>query len=416
MLFKKVVFSAVAFAALSLYGTVAFAFDQNAVVNVSDKKSDYYTSQGGRVGSLIVRPSLEITQLYDNNIFRQSSNEIEDLITQVNPELDIETDWNLHKLSAGAKADLGRFSNNSDEDYDDHSYYVSARYDMDYGTYLSVDLRTEYHHEDRGSLDDVGGDKPIEYNVSTSTFGFTRELGIVNLYLTGSLRSYSYDDSLSGGSVVNNSSRDRNQKILRGKLSYSFGSDYSLFVQTQYERRRYDLASSSFRNSDGYDYRLGVDANLTGEAQGRLYVGYSSKEYNEDVFDDVDAINYGGSLLWNIGEITSLNLSLDRAVLETTLSGSSSLVNTKGALSIERAVRENIILGMSAGFSDDKYEGSSSSSSRDNITYNLGTGVDYKLNDVLQAGVDYDYLKRNFKSSSGDYDNHKVLFSIKYEY
>ncbi len=412
---NRILFSAF-FCTLALYGTVAFAFDERAVVSVKEQSNEYYTAQGGRIGSLIVKPSIDIAYEYDDNIFREAENQKNDKKLIVQPDVTVETDWNMHQIRAGASAEFGRFKEFGSEDYDDHSYFVSGRLDMDYNTFATLDVRSQFRHEDRGSLDDVDGDAPIEFQVDSTSAGFTRALGVMKLYLNGIFRTYSYDDTSRAGLVVSNADRDREHRIYRGRIAYSLSDDYAVFIQAQHDTRNYDQSGTAFRDSDGQEYRGGVSVNISGKLQGDIYLGRLTQSYESD-FDDISEVVYGGHLLWNLNGITSLRGMWENQVVETSLVGASGVLRTTARVELEHAFRDYFMFDGYTGFQDDQYEGNASSSASDNVTYTSGAGLDYKLSDKLGVRFDYDYLKRNFEEAgSGDYDNHKVRFSVKYDY
>lgn len=402
-----------AFCALLFWCNAVLAFDQNAVMSVKDQPSEYYQAQGGRFRSLIIEPAMAVSAQYDDNIYRQRDNKKSDLIHILTPQIDMHTDWNLHEISAGASAKIGRFNRYKKENYDDYSGYVSGRYDIDYGTYLTLNLRSEYRHEDRGNLDDVNGDAPIEYNVNTADISFTRELGILKLYLYSTARNYDYKNSVRAGVIIDNSDRNRRQFLSTIRLAYGQSDHYNLYLQGQYNRRLYDNSSASYRDSVGYDWRTGLSVNLTGKLQGDFYLGYLLQDYGAG-FKDVSGVNYGGNLLWNINGITSLSAGLERQVVETTLAGSSGVLRMGGHVELQHALRENIIIEARLSALDDAYKGGGARN--DNLTAQSHLGVEYRPNEVLSFGVDYDYLNRNFANRAGDYDNHKMLFIAQYAY
>lgn len=395
----------------------ALLFAENIeVLSVKQKPNPDFDPKGGKFKALIVKPALEIEELYDDNIFRDETGEQGDFITSFKPEVKVSTDWNLHQIETGASADVGRYWDHEAENFDDYAVYLSGRYDVDYGTYVTASARFDHKHEDRGALDDVSGDSPIEYDVATANLGFTRDLSVLKLYMKGTWRALRYQETQRNGTTIDNSERDRDQSIYEAKLAYEMSDRTLAYAQVRYDRKRYELDSESFRNSDGFDYRLGMGMDISGKVHGDIYAGYLKTSY-DDVFDDIGAANYGGALLWNLSEITSVRVSAERSVVETTLDGSSGIVRTKAGLGLEHAFRQNIIADMRFSITDDAYEGNAAqSSTRDNRTYDAGFGLDYMLSDQWKMRFDYNLIRRDFDTASGDYNNNKIMLALKYSY
>ncbi|MGH1403038.1 MAG: outer membrane beta-barrel protein [Alphaproteobacteria bacterium] len=415
MLIKKIAFFCTAFGSLLCSVAVVHAFDQSAVTSIKERQGQNYAPIGGRFGSFILNPSIELQQHYDDNVFRDSEDQSSDFITVVQPDFGVRSDWKRHQIRAGVSASIGRFYDNKSEDYNDYSYYVSGRYDISHGTSATLGIRQDRLHVDRSDVDDVNGDEPIEYDVTSASLGFTRALGIVKLYLTANTAELKHKNSVRAGVRVDNSIRDRRQSQLTGRVSYAVNDSYNLYTQVQYNRRRYDLSGTSFRDSDGYDYRLGGSVNLTNKMQADIYLGYLNQKYTSG-FDDIKGLNFGGNILWNANEITSLRAQLDRQVVETVQVGGSGILRTQGQIAVERALKDDVIIDGYIGAANDKYEGGLTSSLNDNITYRTGFGLEYKLNRNVSADMGYDFRRRNFKNTDGNYSNHEVMLAVRYGY
>lgn len=405
-----VIFGLAAFGAISV-PVVARAYDKSLVSNVKYRSSPHYTPEGGRLGTFIVRPSVTLMQLYDDNIFREPDADT-DYVTVARPEVRINSDWGLHGIEAGAQGSFGRYADFSSENYDDFAFYLSGQYDLDYETYIKALVKYEKKHQERDQLEDPGGDEPTEYNVKTVFVGFARELNILRVNASASHRDYTFDDNAVGNTFIDNSKRDRAQDDFDVRVAYGLSDNYEVFVAGGYDRRRYDQGSADFRDSDSYNARVGLAMNFTGKLRGDVYAGYIRQNFDSG-FDDVGAANYGGSLLWNVTELTSIEAGVDRQLVETTQSGASSIVQTSADVSVAHSLRENVLLEGMAGFIDNTYEGTGNN---DNRLYTAGVSVVYKPTQNISTGVKYDYLNRKFENDARDYDNNRVMLSLRYDY
>ena len=147
------------------------------VVSVKERPNTSLDALGIKAPlQMLVSPSIEAKQKFDDNIYRTNSNKESDMVTSVMPALDVKSDWKNHKLNLHASSDIGRYNDNESEDYVDYNLGANGRLDIMRNTYLTAEARFQHLHEDRSSPDNVGGNSPTEYDVITSRVGFTRDL------------------------------------------------------------------------------------------------------------------------------------------------------------------------------------------------------------------------------------------------
>lgn len=411
----RIFLSGILLGIICISGMNAFAIDESAVHEVQRVIPNGYEPLGMRLGTLIVDPALKVDQKYDDNIYRRKDGRVSDNITVSAPSVDIRTDWNLHELKAGAKAALGRYQENSQENYDDYSYYLSGRYDIDYGTFLNFSARSEYRHEDRGSLDDVNGDTPIEYRADSYDIGFTRELGILKLYVKAGGADYSYDNSTQNAVVIDHGDRNYRADYYKALLVYGLTDNFDVYMQGQYDRQYYGRRSTTYRNSFGREYRLGVKANVTGGIKIGAFAGFSDRRYAQQGGMSEAAI-YGGSLLWNIDELTSVNTVFSRSLDSVSLTNVAGVLRTRASMDVQHALMDNLFIGASAWYQGDVYDEYGLAADRDNKTYGTGIGVEYMLSRSVRVGGDYDFVRREYETVGQGYKNHEASVFLKVAY
>ncbi len=393
----------------------SYGFDEAQVSVVKSKLPDDYKPLGARFSAFLLEPVFEVSQVYDDNIFRNSVSPISDQITVFKPSLNAVSDWNLHQIRFGVSAEVGKYKSNSEENYEDYSYYVSGRYDLGYETFVDLSVRSEYRHQDRGSLEDVNGDNPVEFRVDAYRLGFTRALGKLKLYLNADFREYDYDNSRRGGVVIDNSDRNYQNNLYTLRLAYGYGENVDIYAEGRFDQWEYDATSSRFRSSDGREYRLGVDANLSHLLKAKTYVGYSVRDYAFG-FDDVTSFTYGGDVLWNVSDLLSLTFLVDRRLGQTVLEDVSGVEQTNAALGAQYALRDNFYLDGYVRYRDDAYQGDANGVRRDSLTYETNVGLEYFVNRNVKAKLGYDYINRDYDVLNSDYDNHRLSVSLSFMY
>lgn len=371
-----------------------------------------YQPLGARAGTFLIHPFLTTGAAYESNIFRTANNEESDFIYTVNPGVEVKSDWNLHSLQFLTSADFGLYQDNSDEDYEDYEAVLTGRYDITYNTYLYSQLSYERLHEDRGSPDDVRGDEPTEYDRYMARVAFNRSLGKLRLLLNQLTTKYEFENTSVSGTPVNNSVRDRTEKLYQARLGYEYFPNYEAYILGSYKDIDYDVANTVDRSSDGYDLRVGTAVDLSGKVKGDVYAGYLDREYSAP-FQDLSEANYGASLIWNLNGITSIKAGLDRQVYETTSTSGplySGYLKTSGNVSVEHSFSYETLAEAYITYEQDEFIGGNTK--REDDIAKVGLDFYYRPNRNIEFKAGYEFSERDSNIQNADYKNNTVLLSL----
>lgn len=401
--------------ALTLSSQAALAQDEDAtnndVVSISQKPRPLYDPLGIRAGSFVIKPSIKAEEVFRSNIFHTQNNEIDDIISVVTPAVNISSDWNNHFVSLDASADIARYADNTDENYEDILIDAYGRYDVLRDTYLDLGIKYEEKHEERGSPDDTAGAKPTTYDVLTGTAGFSRKLRKISLEVTGEVKEYDFANT----NGTDNSGRDRTQSKVTTKIGYEIIPNYEAFIRASYDVRKYDNTTALDRDSDGYDVVVGTEIDITGKVKGSVYAGYMDRSIDATTLKDVNDVKFGGDILWNPTGLTSVFAGIDRTIEETSIATSSAYVATTSSVSVEHELHDNIILNANVSFSKNEYEGGTGTQREDDIL-SAGVGVKYLLNRNVHLSAGYNYETRDSNIVNAGYDDNKVMLRLTLSY
>lgn len=381
------------------------------VLSVVERESKALDPLGIPVRSFLFHPGMDVHVHYDDNIFRSNANEQNDVITVLNPSAELVSNWNIHELRVYADANLARYADNDDENYEDFRAGARGRYDLTYGTYLYGGFQFDEAHEGRDSPDDVSGDEPTELDIWSGEIGFARDLARLKLFLEGRIKDTEYDNATANGAIIDNSFRNRTQYEADLKLAYELSPNYELFIRGVYDEREYDQNAVTNRSSDGWRMELGTDINISGKVKAQIHGGYITRDYNAG-FKDVNTADYGASLVWNINGLTSITGDLDRRIIETTQSNVSSYIRTRGTIGLEHAFTDNLIGEANLSLTNDNFVGGS----REDDIWGGRIGLTYKPMRGAKLGLVYDYTDRNSTQNIRDYQNHILSFRAGYTF
>jgi hypothetical protein len=367
---------------------------------------------GIHLGGFYAYPSVRTNEIYNDNIFATPSHTDGDFITEVAPELSIESNWNNHALDFDAGAAAGYYATHSGEDYVDYHFGTDGRLDVTRDDQLTGAFTYRHEHEDRSSPDDRQGKDPTEYDLFRTEIGDQNRFGRFTVKLDARLDRYNYFDvDAFGGGKINNDDRDRLAALGSATVSYEIVPDYEAYVRVAYNRQNYDshLDNDGFdRDSQGFETVAGLAIDLGGVTRADLFAGYQSQYYQDSAFGTVAGPSFGASLTWNVTGITTVTATLTRTLQETTTPGAAGYFSTDAILNIDHELLRNLILNLYGGYSNRDYEGIS----RNDDVWIAGAGAEYLMNRYMSLDAKYRFDSRSSSDSNDDYDRNMILLSL----
>ncbi|NVJ98823.1 MAG: outer membrane beta-barrel protein [Alphaproteobacteria bacterium] len=407
--------------------------EKEQVMSVYERYRPDYDAPGIRTGSFLFYPTVEAGLKSNSNIYLQESGVTDDFIAVIKPSFSLVSDWSSDYFSLKAGAEVGRFFDNGDEDYEDFDVALSGRKDISRGTSFSVDASYVEGHEDRGSPDANGNQvSPAENSTANAKLGFKRDLSVLSFAANVSFEKKDFDDvDLNGGGIKDNDFRDRDRRKAELRLGYEMADGYEAFIRSSMDRVEYDNSKANGgpqRNSDGFEVVGGAAFDLTGTAKGEFFVGYMKREYDSDTLGSTDGIKFGATLTWNPSDLTTFIGSVSRNISETTLAGdadaettaryngnppeptySSGSVDTLVSARVEHELRRNILLNISGSLTKMNYQ----LITREDDMLAFGAGAKYLLNRNMQIETRYDYKYRDTNVVNSDYSAHSFMVNLK---
>lgn len=409
--------------ATSVLAPAAFAqVADEPVQSVYERYRPDYSATGVRSGGFLFYPTVAVDGKFDSNIYAQDeavADEVDDFITIIKPALALSSNWNTHFLSFTAGADIGRYSDNGGEDYEDLSFGTSGRLDISRGSNIFANLSYSDGHEDRGAPDSDGTQaETTKFSTLTANVGYMRDEGVVSFALEGTYKKQDYDDTpLNGGGTLDNDDRDRESLTSSVRLGYDLNDDYEAFVKftmvsVEYEMDPSEVVAADITNkdSDGWDVVGGAAFKLGGKTEGEVYLGYIKRDYDAGDNNDVDDFKFGASILWNASDLTSVRVAVDRDVIETALAAG--ILTTSYSLDLEHELRRNILLKAGATFAKLDFLNVAITPQRSDDTTKLTFGGKYLFNRNFSLNADYVYDERATNATNQDYKRHAFIVSL----
>lgn len=371
---------------------------------------------GVRAGSFLIYPNLGVDGTYNDNVFATNHGEEDDFITDIKPELSVESNWANHALNFKTGADSGFYATHTRLDYTDWFVSGDGRLDITRDSAFFGGGGIAREHEDPGEPDSPADAKnPTEYYLINGAGRYVQKFGRFRGIGEATIVRLDYDktNTLAGPSV-SNTDRDRNVYAGGMQLGYELMPSYEAFVRAEGNERKYDKredAGGVERNSNGYSAVAGVALDLGGVTFGEIYAGYLQQFYEDDTFNTLSAPTFGGTLTWNATTLTTVNARAARVVQETTQGGSSGILRTTGGLSVDHELLRNLILTAGFTITNDDYQ----DVKRNDYYYIPGIGARYLMNRNVYANIGYEFVHHTTHgrdSTDDPYDQNLVRIGL----
>ncbi len=359
---------------------------------------------------------VSVSEQFTDNVFLTANDRRSDFVTVLEPWVALSLSRQDFRLNLEAAAEVGRFADNSSEDYNDYFLGAEARYRINGNLFAFGGLDYAWDHESRNSPDDVNGVEPTELRDASGFFGLGGKVNGRSFRLGVNVRRLDYDDVLQFNGVtfanIDNDDRDRVETEVGGRLGVASTENGEFFVQGIYDKReyddRFDNAGLGFRrSSDGFQAALGYTGQV-GELKGEALLGIMSQDYDDPRFGRTTTVDFGADLTWPISAKTDLTGILERSIEETTLNGASGYISSSAGLRLRHRVAPDMSIAGYFFLTQNDYQ----EVSRSDVLTETGLSLRYYLNPRIYMDTDYDFLQRQSDVAGVDYDEHRLTLSF----
>ena len=375
--------------------------------------ADPYGPLGVQMGSVNVKPYLDLQAGYDSNPRRSPTKEGSPVL-RGGLGFTAQSDWSRHELTAEATGSYLRFSKTPDADRPEGSGKLNLRLDILRDTFANFELRGALATQRPGSPDVPGAtiNQPTVASFGTTT-GLTQRFGRTeaSVSLLADRRVYG-DAELAGGGVSRLSQDNYNAYGLRGRVGYEFTPGVKPFVEVGADVRKRDEAidSSGFdRDSSGFLARVGSTFEITRTLTGEASAGYARRVYNDNRLPILAGPTLDGRLVWAATPLTTLTLRAATELNETTVAGAAGAVSHTLSADVSHALLRNLTLGAGLSFNDTQYKGAP-------INERTWVGAlrsEYAFNRLLRVRGSYAYEKVDSSQAGASYNAHVFLLGLR---
>ena len=396
--------AAAAVASLVAYGAEGQEPDPN--VPVTGRARPDFDPLGIRAGGFLIFPSVAVDGAYNDNIFATEDDEESDVIFTFAPRIDVRSNFPRHSLNLSLQSDIGRYVDNTDENFVDYGSTLSGRLDVTRRTRLVGGALYQHGHESRDDPEDPGVDvqeEPVEFDDYGGNVGIEQDFNRFNVSLLGDVLRRDYDESAEA---------DRDRTLFGGRLrtGYFISPRINAFVQGGVHREVRDTSEGTDppikRDNNVYDARVGTAIDITGLLFGEVSVGYQLQEFDESDLDSEQGLAYGAGLTWNPTQLTSLRLDAGGG-FEPSDVGASNFQN-RVALRVDHELLRNVLIGGQVAYRRDDFQDTGRVDNR----FDVGPDITYLLNRYLSVGAGYTYTTRASDDSDREFTRNLIALRL----
>ena len=336
---------------------------------------------GIRVGpSLLLFPSIESDVIYDSNVYNSDQAKLVDIAVSLRPRSTLRTDLPRHQFSLTGGADIRRYADLEDENSAQFDIMAKGIFDLAQRTDVIADAGFRRGIEQRGTAgDQFLTNKPVAFDRASGGLLLQRTGGFIELTAEGRIAETRYKDTKINGVPLDLS--DRDSRVVRARIRGSApSSHYSrVFVQGAINKVEYLQSAILHRDSDGYALLAGMLMRLTKLIDLEVGAGYIRQNFKNPQIKDVSALNFRVQVNWTPRPDWQINATAERVVEPSFRLDVPAIVRSDFSLDARKAIRDNLLVSVNLGLSDEKYLGSG----RKDLRFTASANAHYRLTDNL---------------------------------
>jgi hypothetical protein len=394
-------------------------FARDRGVGVRERAKPEYEALGIASGAFTIFPKVQVDAEYNDNIFASGTDEQDDVVFRIQPEVSIESDWSRHALQAFANSVISKHVDFDSEDTTDWTVGANGRLDVVRGSSISAGAQYGHLTEPRTSTNTAQSSvSPIEYDQASAYLSAVRAKGRIRASARADVNSFDYEDGrTTAGNLIDQSARDRTAFSLAGRVDYAISPATAVFGQITGNERDYDSAgtiTTPARDSSGYEALVGVNFELGAVSRGEIAAGYISQSFDDAAYSDIDGFGGRAQIEWFPTELTTITASASRTIQDAGIIGSAGYLSSQVGGKIDHELMRNVIVSGQLNYSEDAYNAVDRDDQRVttslaatyliNRYYGVTTTVSYldQSSDGALAGPSYD-VTRLFVSLVGQF-------------
>lgn len=390
-------------------------------VTVANRPRPEYDPQGITYGPLVVRPTLRLDGIYDDNILASGSRKEFDWIGLTTAGAEAASRWSTHELKLSGTVEDRRYARFDTENSTAWRVSGSGRYDISRFQAIDARFSAARIYLPRDEDDDLGSTRPVAVDEKLASLGYGVRENRVGLRVLGLYQSLRYpptEIATAPGRVVPLDQAYRNRDLYLGSagISYEIAPLRSAVLIARVNRRNYVEQPAGAgspggpldRSSWGYEILGGLDSDYDGVFGFRVLAGWMQQLYADPRLPNPSVPSFDVQLQWNPTTLTSVRLLANRVVTESIRNDSSSIVRTAIGAELDHEWARNVLLNGGVGYRVLDYQGIS----RVDRVLSATVGASWLVNRNVRLGATYTRQEGDASEGSPDYSRNIFMLRL----
>lgn len=360
-----------------------------------------------RLGGVSAYPGIALTAKHDSNVTQATdSGKISSNVAVLSPALVIETEQAANKYSFTYSADIGRYSNSSDDNYADHHYLGLAEFGLSSSSVLKVQPEFLIGHDDRGSTFASTIDaKPNEWRSTLllGTYDYGAEEARGHLVVDLGYTDINYQNNLAVTAGY-----DRKLTSAGGTLYVRVLPKTSVLVNAKHTGISYKQPDSILSGNEQL-LRAGVKWEATAQTSGEIKVGKLQKKFDSSSSTQYSGGSWQADVVWSPVPYINVDLVTSKEATETTLDGSSAILLSNTGANLSYELNDRITLRANGYQLKQDFVGATRSDS----TNTFGLKAEYKIRKWLIGGAEYSNSAKTSNDAANDFKRNIFMLSVR---
>lgn len=393
-----------------VHPVIASAQELTRGTSIRDLPRKGYEPRDIRVGHTVIRLEAEGSASYDSNVFATSTAKRDDIVFQLRPRIEAESDFGTTRVLSSAYAGLRKFADNSREDSVAFGASTYGTHEIDRSNSIAATAQYDRAIESRADPERRAGilDPPRKIDVLFSDIRYAHRGARFGFDLTGAVQRFDY---------LSASDDDRDLSIYRGSATGSIRlASLDLFTEVYVNRRNFDQTvdfSGVDRDATTYGFLVGGRRELTGRLRGRLGVGVFRSEPDDASLAPFTGFSANGDLTWTPRARTIVSLTAFSGDVATVRSGASGRTDTRLSVKVEQEARHNVLLRGGVSYLHTRYRGING---QKQTTYSADVEAEYLINRRVSAFGSFAYVKRQAQRVVDRFDRSVFMLGVRFRY
>jgi hypothetical protein len=390
---------------------------------VIDRARPEFDPIGLRLGDFFLFPRAELDETYNSNIFATNTSPTYDLLTALQPGFDLLSILPRNALNLHGSSLLQVYADHPAQNTQDGFVNVDGRLAATAGNSFYGNAQVSHQHISYGSPTSPGNiaqqvvaqpvvtqqiiAQPVTYWDYIARAGYEQGLRRFSYQVDVGVETAQYNAApLVGGGVLPQSSQDTTISDAALRASYEIVPDYLGYIRVGSSLTNYWHADAN--NSATYRIDLGLQILPRHLVYGQVYAGYLVQNYAQSSLNSTSSPDYGGRLIWNVTQLTTLTFNGLRTFYTGTPSSSTSQVTGPAgngylastiAVNADHELLRNLLLNVNASFENDSFQGIT----RTDNFFTAGAGFKYLVNRNFFLGGSFSYQQRSSSVAGASY-------------